>query len=97
MKAFRDQAGAHGDRLGKYLAGKQGIHQHTNKVLTALQAFLSLSLCLNNREDDEQPELASDIEEVLLEMELSVPISFNRKWLKKMHLLRRGNYTKVFR
>jgi hypothetical protein len=98
MKSFRDQAGAHGDRLGKYISAKLGLFQHSAAVLDALHAFFGLSICLTKRQFKEQPQLDSQVEAVLLDMELCSPWgSFNRKWLKEMHLIQRGNYSKIFR
>lgn len=98
MKAYRDQAGAHGDQLDKYLNGKLGLFTESKVILEALEAFYGLSICLAKRQAKDAPDLASEIEAALLDAELRIPKrSFNRKWLRNMHLLQSGPYRKVFR
>ncbi len=97
MKAYRDQAGAHGDRLDKYLAGKLGLYASNKVVVEALQAFYGLSLCLLRRQAKDAPDLAAEIDAALLDAELKIPNgSFDRKWLRQMHLIESGSYSKVF-
>lgn len=97
MKLFRDQAGAHGDRPEKYFAGKLELFKEKNKVLIALDSFLSLSVCLLKRQAVELPNLASEIETALFDIELQLSNgSFNRKWLREMLLIDRGTYRKIY-
>ena len=98
MKSYRDRAGVHGDAPYKYFAAKLGLLSNTEQVLDALDAFHGLSVCLLKRLRKELPELSSEIEKTLLDIELKLdfPGSFNRKWLRKMHLTESGNYTKKF-
>jgi len=42
MKAYRDQAGAHGDRPQKYFDAKIELLKNAQQVLAALSAFLGL-------------------------------------------------------
>lgn len=98
MKTYRDQAGAHGDRLDKYLNGKLKLSIENKVILEALEGFYRLSISLMKRQTKDAPDLASEIEAVLLDAELRIPnVSFNRKRLRKMHLLQSGPYKKVFR
>jgi hypothetical protein len=98
MKAYRDQAGAHGDHPDKYFSGKLGLSKEKEKVIRALVTFIGLSTCLLRRQVKEIPELASEIEGVLLDAELKLPATlvFNRRWLRTMHLIESGSYTKTF-
>jgi hypothetical protein len=97
MKAYRDQAGAHGDRPHKYFAARLALLRDKEQVLMALRTFYELSTCLLKRQAKELPGLASEIEGVLLDIELSFPGgAFNRRWLREMHLIETGRYTKRF-
>lgn len=97
MKAYRDQAGAHGDRPQKYFAAKQALLRDNAQVLAALGTFYRLSICLLKRQSKELPDLASEIEEALFDIELAFPGgAFNRRWLREMYLIERGPYTKRF-
>ena len=53
MKAYRDQAGVHGDRPHKYFVGKLGLFKDQKQVLTALDAFYGLFICLLKRQAKE--------------------------------------------
>jgi len=98
MKAYRDQAGAHGDNPIKYFEGKMDLTRDQEEVKTALAAFLGLSIIFLRRQADEVPELSSEIEAVLLDVELRFPpnLSFNRRWLRTMHLIESGPYKRTF-
>ena len=98
MKGYRDQAGAHGDRLDKYLIGKLGLYRENKLVLEALSAFYGLSIRLLKRQAKDAPHLSAEVEAALLDAELKIPNGcFNRTWLRRMHLIESGPYTKVFR
>ena len=96
MKPYRDQPGAPGARGENYFAGKLGLFRESRKVLTASQAFYGVSICLLNRQASEHPSLASEIEAVLLDVELAQTGAFNRRWLREMHLIESGSYTRNF-
>ena len=100
MKAYRDQAGAHGDVPHRYFGAKRDLYARYAAVLSALNSYLSLSTCLLRRQKNEIPELNAEIESALLEIELKWAPgqgSFNRKWLQKMLVIESGPYTKVYR
>ena len=98
MKTYRNQAGAHGDEIDKYLSGKLGLFTKSEVVLKALKAFYGLSICLAKRQAKDAPDLVSEIEAALLDAELRIPDrAFSRKWLRNVHLLQSGHYNKVFR
>ena len=98
MKRYRDKAGVHGDRPHEFFAAKLGLIQDKEQILTALDAFLRLSILLHKRQPKDCPELSSEIEGVLLDVELASPGtgSFNRRWLRMMQLIDSGPYTKKF-
>ena len=97
MKLYRNRAGAHGDQPSKFFAAKIELIQKKQLVFEALDAFLALATCLLKKEADTIPELASEIEQVLLDIELKFPNgSFNRRWLREMKLVESGSYRKVF-
>ncbi len=99
MKSYRDQAGAHGDQPTKYFAARVGLLSDKALVITALQTFCVLAVCLLRRQTKELPEFASEIEGVLLDIELSSFAkggAFNRRWLREMHLVGGGPYTKRY-
>ncbi|MEG9436720.1 hypothetical protein JAO29_11165 [Edaphobacter sp. HDX4] len=98
MKAYRDQAGAHGDDPYNYFVARVALLENEDRILTALSAFFRLSICLLNRQAKEIPELAGEIEAVLLDIELRFPRDqgFNRQWLKEMRLTEEGSYTKKY-
>jgi len=73
MKRYRDQGGAHGDDAPKYLAAKLRLIAQREIVLDALFAFQRLSVLLLKRQPKEVPELQSDTEAVLLDVELKFP------------------------
>ena len=98
MKFFRNKAGAHGDRPQKYFEGKIRLFTDKQQVLTALATFCGLSVCLLRRQDKEIPGLSSELEGVLLDIDLNFPEGkcFNRRWLREMHLVDSGSYSKKF-
>ena len=98
MKNYRDQAGAHADKPHKYFAGRVGLHQQQDDVLKALWAFYSLSSALLKRQSKEAPTLSAEVEGVLLDVELRLgpEVTLNRRWLREMHLIESGRYTKSF-
>jgi hypothetical protein len=71
MKAYRGKAGANRDRPNDF-ASKLKLFRDKKPLLTALGDY-SLSACLLRRQAKEVPELASEIEKVLLDIELSSP------------------------
>ena len=98
MKGYRDQAGAHGDEPSKFFMAKIQLMQEKELVITALDAFLALATCLLKKEAEVMPELASEIEQILLDIELRFPNGyFNRRWLREMKLVESGSYSKTFR
>ena len=98
MKRYRDQAGAHGDRLPRYLAAKRELFREQHVIIEALGAFYCLSSCLLKRQAKEMPDLVSDIEDVLFEQDLRLGQSetLNRRWLREMGLLQSGSFKKSF-
>ncbi len=97
MKHYRDKAGAHGDEVEKYFAAKFRLMREREKVLASLDAFLRLSIRLTKKQPEENPGFESEIESVLLDVELRFSEgSFNRRWLREMQLIPSGNYTKRF-
>ncbi|MBB5058575.1 hypothetical protein HDF16_003289 [Granulicella aggregans] len=97
MKQYRDRAGAHGDKAPKYFAAKISLFGKRDVVLNAMNTFLRLSVLLLKRQPEEVPELNSQVESVLLDIELTFPNgSFNRTWLKQMHLIEAGNFSKRY-
>lgn len=101
MKAYRDRAGVHGDKLEAYFGGKMGLFRETAKVLKALQAFRGIAANLLKKLPTEHPNLADDVEAVLLDVELGFEAQgiyghFDRRWLRRMRLIESGPYRKVF-
>ena len=97
MKRYRDQAGVHGDTAPKYFAAKLSLMENRDIVLSSMDTFLRLSLLLLKRQPKEVPELSSQVEGVLLDIELSFSNgSFNRTWLRQMHLIEPGNFSKKY-
>lgn len=98
MKEYRDKAGAHGDDIQKYLDAKFRLQRERELVLASLDAFLRLSIRLTSKQEKENPTLDSEIEAVLLDVELGFSKgSFNRRWLRQMRLIPAGPFTRRFR
>ncbi len=97
MKHYRDRAGAHGDEVEKYFAAKLQLMRERDRVLASLDTFLRLSIRLTRKQPRENPGLESEIEAVLLDVELGFSEgSFNRRWLREMQLVPTGRYNKRF-
>jgi len=74
-----------------------GLFAEKAKVMSALGAFLGLSICLLKRQAKELPDVSSKMEATLLDIELGFPQgAFNRRWLRTMHLIQPGPYTRKF-
>ena len=97
MKEYRDRAGAHGDAVEKYFPAKVRLFRERDRILVALDAFLRLSILLTKKQMKENPSLESEIEAVLLDVELRFSEGcFNRRWLREMQLIPTGRYSKRF-
>ena len=97
MKHYRDRAGAHGDEAEKYFAAKMRIIRERDQIIASLDAFLRLSIRLTKKQAKENPEFESEIESVLLDIELNFSEgAFNRRWLREMHLIPTGPFTRTF-
>jgi hypothetical protein len=100
MKGYRNSAGAHADKPSKYFAAKVAVLREQKVIVEAIDAFLLLATCLLRHEAERNPSLDAEIEQILLDIELTEPSlkdsSFNRKWLKDMKLIGGGSYRKVF-
>jgi hypothetical protein len=61
-----------------------------------VQDFLNLAIDLVKREDEELPDFVPEVESFLLDFELEFGRGINRKTLKRLLILPRGNYKEVF-
>jgi len=95
LREFRDKCGFHADTANKYFAARQRVRE-TPKCAKALQRFLTLAIFFLRKEDQELPDFVSEVEECLLNVELGCNVSVNRDRFKRLLILPRGNYKRLF-
>jgi hypothetical protein len=95
LKNFRDKCAFHADTPKHYFAAKQRII-HNPQVAKAVQDMLDVAKFFINKEDEELPDFVPEVESCLFDLERELDIRINRDALKRLLILRRGNYKKVF-
>jgi len=95
LRDFRDNCGFHGSTPKRYFEAKQQLLDNP-EVAVAVQTFLRLAKRFLDLQDEELPDFASEVESFLLDLELESNISVSRDALKRLLILPRGNYTRVF-
>lgn len=97
LKNFRDKCGFHADTPRNYLLAKQKVLD-TPQTAKAVQDFLDLAKTFINLENEELSDFVPEVEACLLDFELEPGNrSVNRHAMKRLLILPRGNYKKVFR
>jgi len=94
VKQFRDRCGFHADTPKRYFLAKQGIRPP--EIARAIQKFLDLATFFLKREDEELPDFVPEVEAFLLDFELETDHRFKRDSFKRMLILPRGDFKKVF-
>ncbi|SPF42390.1 hypothetical protein SBA1_450004 [Candidatus Sulfotelmatobacter kueseliae] len=96
LKNFRDKCGFHADTPRNYFLARQKVLDNP-QVVKSMQDFLDLAKKLINLEDRELTDFVPEVETFLLDFELEPGNpSVKRDAMKKLLILPRGNYKKVF-
>ena len=96
LKNFRDKCGFHADTPRNYFSAKQRVLDNL-QAIKSVQEFLDLARKLILLEDEELPDFVPEVETFLLDFELEPGNrSVNRQAMKRLLILPRGNYKKVF-
>jgi hypothetical protein len=95
LKNFRDKCGFHADTPRNYFLAKQKLLDNL-QVVNSMQEFLDLAKKLIKLEDTELLDFVPEVERALFNFELEGIFNVNRSAMKKLLILPRGNYKKVF-
>jgi hypothetical protein len=95
LRTFRDKCGFHADTPRNYFSARQEVIDNP-QVARALQDFLELSTFLLRREEQELSDFVPEVEQFFLDFELESTSRFNRDALKRLLILPRGSYRRVF-
>jgi len=95
LRNFRDKCGFHADTPRNYFLAKQNLLSNPQTV-KAMQDFLDLAKMLVLREEEELPDFVDEVETCVLDLELTEGLRVRRETLKKLLILPRGNYKRIF-
>jgi hypothetical protein len=96
IKAFRDKVAFHADTPLNYFKARQVVMSN-KQTIRALRTFLDLSVKLIKAEAEELPDFADSTEDLLLDLELRLNCTINRRWFKEALILpKEPRYLKKF-
>lgn len=95
LREFRDKCGFHADTPRSYFLAKQRVLGNP-KLAKSVQSFLTLAILLVKSEAKELPDFVSEVEAFLLDFELEFDARFKRDSFKRLLILPREKYRRVF-
>jgi hypothetical protein len=95
LRSFRDRCGFHADTPQKYFEAKIKLLDNPETV-KAVQDFLDLAIILVKKENKQLPDFVPEVESFLFDFELHSGRRFRRDTFKKLLILPKGHYKKVF-